>query len=603
MNQQTFSTSPSIPNDILNIQRKPRGLSDVQAKVAFLNNLSRAGSPAGSAPQPAAGNPAALQRAILGREEAESALAKVSAQYSEAQSRERRISERLESLLEELQAAKERRAHERTLFEKEIRKARKEAFRAGSTLVKVQEELKQARSEAKVLKDEAQSEREAKEKAKQEAFERAYTLAGLMEEIEVLKGRLRTAEANSHADTLEARAQEIRKEDVGRISLAEGDLAFLMTPTPRRPKRSAEESDDTPLADRSNPSIAQETPPKRPRVSDVTPRNENHDPEVPEVSDEAHDKIRKLEYNLKLERRLRTNAEDMIEFLRVECMFRRCTCRIEEELGNCHNHDTPELNAETSEEPADKDNCKAEPHVEYSSQSPKNSSDQPPEPAQSPQTEDQKPPADTIITFSPVTGTFRSVPSPVRTSPTKNPGHDVLEAQNHTDERSTPQANVNSPLAKYATTQQETSFETVFETEGRAPLFASGSRPSPAISDLPWESELLEQHSFEEDVDHHDSIKRIPLRNEGSESNRLSDVPGTPIDREEALAQIRARRGRTGTMKRSVSATESALRAGGMGVTPVRAARRIPAVQNADGKHSEIRSRRDLSAPVRMFHR
>ncbi|KAF7593275.1 hypothetical protein BBP40_011732 [Aspergillus hancockii] len=602
MNQQTFSTSPSIPNDILNIQRKPRGLSDVQAKVAFLNNLSRAGSPGASAPQAAAGNSAALQRAILGREEAESALAKVSTQFSEAQSRERRISERLESLLEELQSAKERRAHERTLFEKEIRKARKEAFRAGSTLVKVQEELKQARSEAKASKDEAQSEREAKEKAKQESFERAYTLAGLMEEMEVLKGRLRTAEAKNHAGTLEARAQEMRKEDIGRISLAEGDLAFLMTPTPRRPKRSAEESDDTPIADCSNSSIAQDTPPKRPRVSDVTPRTDKQDVELP---DEAEDKVKKLEYNLKHERRLRTDAEGMIEFLRVECMFRRCTCRLEEEREKSHKHDTQDNKAKVSEEPGDnvEDNRNTEPQVEFSSQSPENSSDQPPEPAQSPEAEDQKLSADTIITFSPVTGTFRSVPSPVRRSPTKNPEHDVLEAQNNANNQSTSQLQVNSPLAKYERTRQETSFETVLETEGRSPLFTSGSRPSPVIRDLPWASELPDHHIFEENVDHYDSVKRIPLRNEEVESDRLFGVPGTPIDREDALAQIRARRGRTGTMKRSVSATESTLRAGGMGVTPVRATRRIPAVQNADGRHSDLRGRRDLSAPIRMFHR
>jgi uncharacterized coiled-coil protein SlyX len=44
----------------------------------------------------------------IDRSWAESALANVSAQLSEAQLRERRISERLESLLEELQTTKER---------------------------------------------------------------------------------------------------------------------------------------------------------------------------------------------------------------------------------------------------------------------------------------------------------------------------------------------------------------------------------------------------------------------------------------------------------------------------------------------------------------
>ncbi|KAE8362284.1 hypothetical protein BDV27DRAFT_131738 [Aspergillus caelatus] len=605
LNQQTFPNSPTLPNDVRNMQRKPRGLSDVQAKVAYLNNLSRGNSPAASSTQPSAGSSAALQRAILGREEAESALANVSVQLSEAQSRERRISERLESLLEELQTAKTRQAHERAVFEKEIRKARKEAFRAGSVLVKAQEELKQARFETKVLKDEVQSEREAKEKAKQEAFERAYTLAGLMEEIEVLKGRLRTAEAKSHAHTLEARAQEMHKRDVGRLSLAEGDLAFLQTPTPRRPKRSAEESDDTPLESRLNHSFAQDTPPKRPRVSDVTPRNEIQKLDSLEAKG---DSVHELQIQLESERQLRVNAEDMIEFLKVECMFKRCTCRIEEEREKGHIQNTTEHATKKLDGPGehiDKDEpAGAKPHIEDSPSSPHKSSGQPIESAEEPETENQQQPEETTITFSPATGTFHTIPSPVRRSPTKKLEHDIVELpQLVAENQSTPQPQVTSPLAKYEVPWDETPFETIHESRARGPLSPSRVRPSPATSDVPWDSEVPKQHRFEGNVDEHDSIRRIPLRNESVEPDHLHGIPGTPIDREEALAQIRARRGRTNNMKRSVSANESTLRAGGMGVTPVRAARRIPAVQNPDGRYSEIRSRRDMSAPVRMFHR
>ncbi|PIG84577.1 hypothetical protein AARAC_002463 [Aspergillus arachidicola] len=587
LNQQTYPNSPTLPNDVRNMQRKPRGLSDVQAKVAYLNNLSRGNSPAAPSTQSSAGASAALQRAILGREEAESALDNVSVQLSEAQSRERRISERLESLLEELQTAKTRQAHERAVFEKEIRKARKEAFRAGSVLVKTQEELKQARSEAKVLKDEVQSEREAKEKAKQEAFERAYTLAGLMEEIEVLKGRLRTAEAKSHAVTLEARAHKMHKGDVGRVSLAEGDLAFLQTPTPRRPKRSAEESEDTPLESRFNHSVAQDTPPKRPRVSDVTPRNEMQKLDSPEANG---DSIHELQAQLESERQLRVNAEDMIEFLKVECMFKRCTCRIEEEREKSHIQDTTEHTTkklDSAGEHIDKDeHAGANPRIENSPPSPDKSSGQPIESAEEPETEDQPQPEETTITFSPATGTFHTIPSPIRRSPTKKLEYDIVELpQLVAENQSTPQ------------------HRSLVHLRTRAPLSPSRVRPSPAASDVPWDSEVPEQHQFEGNIDGHDSIRRIPLRNESMEPDHLHGVPGTPIDREEALAQIRARRGRTNNMKRSVSANESTLRAGGMGVTPVRAVRRIPAVQNPDGRYSEIRSRRDMSAPVRMFHR
>ncbi|KAE8380634.1 hypothetical protein BDV26DRAFT_257052 [Aspergillus bertholletiae] len=605
LNQQSFPNSPTLPNDVRNMQRKPRGLSDVQARVAYLNNLSRGNSPATASTQQSAGSSAALQRAILGREEAESTLANVSAQLSEAQSRERRISERLESLLEELQTSKSRQAHERAVFEKEIRKARKEAFRAGSVLVKTQEELKQARSEAKGLKDEVQSEREEKEKAKQEAFERAYTLAGLMEEMEVLKGRLRTAEAKSQADTLAARAKEMHKGDIGRLSLAEGDLAFLQTPTPRRPKRSAEESDNTPLESRFNHSVAQDTPPKRPRVSDVTPRNEIQTSNSPEANG---DSIYELQMKLETEQQLRANAEGMIEFLKVECMFKRCACRIEEEREKSHAQHTTEHATKKHGnlgEQTDKDeHTGAKPHIESPPSIPKKSSSQPIESAEELEKEDEEQPEETTITFSPATGTFHTIPSPVRRSPTKKLEHNIVDfPQLVVENQSTPKPQVTSQPAKYDVPWDETPFEPVHEIQALAPLSPARVRPSPSISDVPWDSEVPEQYQFEGSADAHDSIRRIPLRDESVEPDNLHGIPGTPIDREEALAQIRARRGRTNNMKRSVSANESSLRAGGMGVTPVRAARRIPAVQNPDGRYSEIRSRRDMSAPVRMFHR
>ncbi|KAJ5259293.1 hypothetical protein N7478_012274 [Penicillium angulare] len=336
MNQQNISASPSLPSDLFNIHHKGnKGVSEVQAKVAFLNSLSR-GSPGAQAQ--AATNHAALQRAILGREEAESALTTVQEELSEAQSRERRISERLESLLEELHGTKERQAHERSIFEKEIRKARKEAFRAGSTLVNLQEELKHAKSESKALKYEVSAERESKDKAKQEAFERAYALAGLTEELEVLKGKLRSMEASNHSNKLEVRAHEIRKEDFGRLSLAEGDLAFLTTP--RRPKRAATDSIRSFSQEGELEEVAEATPPKRQRLSEVnspvkdsptttiTPASETGDETVDDLKDELH-----------FERRRRIEAEDMIHYMNIECQFEQCSCRIAERDGRRYIYD------------------------------------------------------------------------------------------------------------------------------------------------------------------------------------------------------------------------------------------------------------------------
>ncbi|CAI7565278.1 unnamed protein product [Penicillium bialowiezense] len=348
MNQQTIPASPSLPADLLTLHHKNhRGVSEVQAKVAFLNGLSRGGSPGN-----ASSNSAAVLRANMGREEAESALATAQEELADAQDRERRISERLESLLEELHGAKERQGQERSIFEKEIRKARKEAFRAGSTMVKLQEELKNAKSEAKALKEEVASERESKDRAKQEAFERAYALAGLTEELELLKEKFRALETENHSSTLEVRAHQIRKEDFGRLSLAEGDLAFLNTP--RRPKRAAAGSARSPAPERDEVHV-EATPPKRPRLSEIEPATENEQPSsAANLTEEDAELLEELKEELVFERRRREAAEDMVHYMNIECQFERCSCRIAESHGRRYIYDAeyyntfqkPEIEAE-----------------------------------------------------------------------------------------------------------------------------------------------------------------------------------------------------------------------------------------------------------------
>ncbi|KAF4213918.1 hypothetical protein CNMCM5878_009838 [Aspergillus fumigatiaffinis] len=597
--QQTIPSSPSRQSDILDIQqrKKTRGMSDVQARVAYLNNLSRGNSPANT-PQPStsSGTSAALQRALLGREEAESALASVSAQLSEAQSRERRISERLESLLEELQAAKERQAHERSVFEKEIRKARKEAFRAGSALVKLQEELKHARSETRGLKEEVLCERAAKEQAKQEAFERAYALAGLTEELEVLKGRLRNVEANRRSDNLEARAKEMGNENIGRLSLAEGDLAFMLTPAPRRPKRPAEDSTHSPLVESTDQTTAQDTPPKRLRLSDVTPRQGDQNTLSTNTQQEIIDD---LEETLKHERKMRLDAEDMIEFLRMECEFKRCSCRLAEEEEQTH-----QVHAPTREDVIAKDEVQniieEDRHVIRGPGAQHHSHFDNPLQGSVPteRTRPQEQPEELLITFSPVTGTFKSVPSPVRSPPKQPQGTALsgLESSISHENLSAEQLLI-SPFEERHINRHEPSFEPMVQVkEDLVQPFAPGLQPSPARIRVPWDSPSP-RYSIE---DNHNA----PTESDGALAPHSVPLPGTSIDREQALAQIRARRGKTNTMKRSVSANEATLRSGGGGVTPGRRAQRIPGVQNSAVRTDGDKAvRRDLSAPVRMFRR
>ncbi|KAL3436642.1 hypothetical protein BDV09DRAFT_164833 [Aspergillus tetrazonus] len=660
MNQQTIPNSPSTVSETLRMQRKSqRGLSDVQARVAYLNNLSRGGSPGGTSGSTSTGGAAALQRAILGREEAESALARVSSQLSEAQSRELRISERLESLLEELQNAKERQAHERLVFEKEIRKARKEAFRAGSALVKTQEELKHMRAEAKGLSQEVQSEREAKEKAKQEAFERAYAIAGLTEELEEIKGKLRAAEAKNQAITLQhARAREIRKQEVNRMSLAEGDLALLMTPSPRKPKRPSDALGDElaqgPPQESAKPSPPshQDTPPKKlVKLSDpLSPRYPHQFEENPPLT--VQELVDRLQMELRWERNERINAEKDVEFMQLQCMFKMCACRelenleneaqarkqertaqkqeAEETMKDCgipEEKSHQQLNGEpTRIEPKDKEDRQEQVRMQTQErealeetqqqdvqEEPQESEFQEEEITEEQPREDefmdevQEEVGEPLITFSPVTGTFRTVPSPIR-SP-----HKQLQDSNLHELRSSPMkiqtipeahSSSASPGQKYESLSHEVLSESISHNEAYFRDLTPEAHPSPVASQAQRQTEYENVHQNHVDhVNEIHNVKRIPLRS-GDEASSLSVIaPGTPISREQALAQIRARRGRTSEMKRSVSASDAGFRAGGLNVTPARLARRIPGVQHATDPRGDgvKKSRRDMSAPMRVL--
>lgn len=597
MNQQGLSSSsPSLPSDLLQLQRKnSKGVSEVQSRVAFLNGMLRGQSP--SETRSTATTSAALQRAILGREEAESTLANVSAQLSASQSRERQVSERLESVLEQLQSVKERQAHERAVFEKEVRKARKEAFRAGSAMVKIQEELKHSKNEIKGLKEEVKSEREAKEKAKQEAFERAYALAGLTEELEVLKDKLRSAETNHVSEALEARAQHLGLEEPQKEAL--NDYTGPATPESRRPKRSADDSSLTNEADSRSACDPTDTPPKRPRLSDDLGSCEEKRDTGGAIST-PNDSIVALEAELKLERQLRIDAEDMVEFLQMECQFKSCSCRVAETQGAKYIHDhewsaSSVADKEIPESELYKNQAAADHHHE--SESPPST----PKTVQNPEPADEAAPPmlqsktdgaqeQLMLTFSPSTGTFRTVPSPVRinaaaSEDSKSHCFDATIAAVPVSAASM-QENDN---AEFYEEPSKLPCEPTSQAQGRSPL------------------RLIQQN-----FDTHDQTTRttksttttVPIREPDEYAHAMSAaVPGTPVSREEALAQIRARRGKAQSTIRSASAGDALARAAGVAVTPVRsAARRIPSVQRTNSKSDSVKGvRRDLSAPVQLF--
>lgn len=604
MNQQTvMSPSPSRSSDAFRSHHRKgsRGSSDVQSKVAFLNNLARGNSPAPASPvfqstgNTSTVNPAALQRALLGREEAESALQTVSTQLSEAQSRERRINERLESLTEDLQAAKERQSNERSVFEKEIKKVRKEAFRAGSAVIKIQEDLKQARAEAKALKDEVQAEREAKDQANQDAFERAYALAGLTEESEVLKERLRAAETSNHSHTLEARAHDMRKDDIGRLSLAEGDLAMLLTPTPRRPKRSAEDSATSPLMHLTNDSSTQCTPPKRPRLSDYTPQQKEQNTAKLESQ---RDQLEELQQLLEHEKQRRINAEEMMQFMQLECQFKRCSCRLAEDAGHDHSSESPRngekvTRVEHANNPQNARPSRAQKPQAHTRESMKNSqrvAENTPVHAK----QDSEAQDDVVVTFSPETGTFRTIPSPEKSQERPTASSRLSSSRAHRGEESVAQSDPRDlPFGHHSV-----------PAPSRPHPFTTPS-PSTAMGRIPQGRLSVDQSAgFEADTSGYPITKRVPLRTDESRlSGQSAVIPGTPVSREQALAQIRARRGRANSMKRSVSAGESIMQSAPPPAPSTGSAHRTSGVQPKGRSESDTGFRRDMSAPVRSYRR
>ncbi|PGH12022.1 hypothetical protein AJ79_04531 [Helicocarpus griseus UAMH5409] len=632
INQQKMNGSPVHPSELSPLRHKhARGNSEVQAKVAFLNGLSRGNSPAHS--HPSSTTTAALQRAILGREEAEASLQATMDELAEANSRERRVSERLESLMEELHSLKERQAHERAVFEKEVRRARKEAFRAGSALVKAQEELKSSRGEIKSLREEVTCERDAKEKAKQEAFERAYALAGLTEELEVLREKARSAETDNHSDALQARAEEMRAETPKpRSPLMERNITEY-TPTPRRlkPDQAVVPRQSTGRRSAINSQIASPRwgSPLKMNVSRRNSCKENEDPQQPNID---ADLVEDLKENLEWEKRLRFKAEDMVHFLKMECQFRRCSCRIAEMQGAKYIHDTKwDKTNPVKEENAYLFSHRPTTFQETHPSNPSPVPQPPPADASSEMVRVESQPAEPVVAYCPDTGTFKAIsPCAVKTEPpirqqtiSREPSPLPHESHFHQAPASlpaappSPEVEIEDPkppeLQAEPPVQGYRHSHTIAHPPPAALEPASSSRSFPRNLHIETAHfPAREQHADATIPTTTDPLRTtsttttVPIHSENYISNSNCPIPGTPITREEALAQIRARRGRAQTLKRSASANDAASQrsrsrprlTNASSMTPMQGSRRVPATSS---RPTSRVAKRDFSAPVGRY--
>ena len=208
---------------------------------------------------------------------------------------------------EELQREKETHTHAQSIYEKEVRRARKEAFKSSSALVKLQEELKSARNKYTLMREEVDVQRRKLAAKEQDRFAAECQMVDLREELDKLRHQYEIVEAER--DTLKT---SLKEEEVARIA-AEGAIALP-------PSKEGEEF---------------ASPKKRSRHQQRESLKENIDPEATEVEDE----LLILKEALQVEKRLRLKADDQVHFMKMECQFQCCSCRIAERQGIEYVHD------------------------------------------------------------------------------------------------------------------------------------------------------------------------------------------------------------------------------------------------------------------------
>ncbi|KAI5467031.1 hypothetical protein BGZ63DRAFT_418767 [Mariannaea sp. PMI_226] len=282
------------------LRREPRE-SSVHDKISQFNNLSVSLQSKQLERKTA---DAALKRAMLGREEAETEMRRYKEEakalrkaVEEGKERERKVGERLENLMENYGRAKETHVHTQALWEKEIRRARKETFKTQSTIVKLQEELKSARNTAKINDENLKREKERSKVREQEAFTARYQIVGVQEQLDNALERIKVVEQERDAFKTAAQNEEVaRIAAEGRIPLPPADDPDDEFASPKKTKAKREE----------------------PRVSlsamDI----------VSSAASEAE--IEELTDQLQFERQRADRAQELVEFLQLECELRCCPC-------------------------------------------------------------------------------------------------------------------------------------------------------------------------------------------------------------------------------------------------------------------------------------
>lgn len=228
------------------------------------------------------------------------------------------------------------------------------------------------------MREEVEVQRRKVDAREQEKFAAQYQLVGLQESIDSLSQQKRIIE-----EERDALKTSLKEEEVARIA-AEGRIALPV-------------------------SIEGEefASPKKRRAATEESYKENIDPERVD----EHDELVAVRDELRLERRLRQRMDDQIHFMKMECQFQCCSCRVAERQGIKFLHDG--VAAKAAIPPTSHQDVKTQPSAIEANNDPFIDNITTPAHHPTPSLDDSEP----LIKFSPTTGTFYKTPSPPKRDP------------------------------------------------------------------------------------------------------------------------------------------------------------------------------------------
>ena len=299
-------------------------------------------------------------------------------------------------------------------YKKRWMEANKENLKISSMIPTLQTKIQSLQRNAQRAESDTKFKSEEAARYQNQLYSLQIELEGVnartSEEIVTLNDKLKLIEGER-----DALKTSLKEEEVMRIA-AEGHIAL--------PAAANDEDDEFGSPIRS---------PRKPRpISRCEDDKENVAPRKGAVE------LRFLQQELAAEKRLRQRAEEQVDFMKMECQFQCCSCRIAENQGKQYVHDnsyatemqrikmsvpatTPPPSSH-GEDPAEDVRPKQEPIEDLRPCTPRpetpvnhqHEMDLTGQMRDSAALDDSQADDEAIITFSPSTGTFRAIPSPAK---------------------------------------------------------------------------------------------------------------------------------------------------------------------------------------------